>query len=510
MQKRYQAGAWILIIIALIMIQFSSCSSAGREYRNEIEYTVLFFNDIHGTLFPYSEDEDGQVNQYGGITYISRLVKDIRTENGKTGKKTFLLFGGDILQGSLMSTIFKGYPDVLCFNEMGVDVMVIGNHEFDYTIPNFMLLMQTAKFPFISSNIMYDGRLMCKPFVKLELSDDLYITVIGTTIKDIFDVADKRLLEGITTTDSVESIRKYIDEFSQEGPIIVLSHNELDTEKKIAETYNSIDALITGHDHILIDPCLQLNNVCIFQAYQKGKYLGRLEMAYYPDDGESLIKDYRYYKITPELKEDENVSRIINGYKEQLDAQFSDPIGRTETFLEGERQKIRCSETNLGNFIADSVRGFFNTDIVFINSGSVRSSINKGTISLGDIYNSLTFDNDIYILELTGKEIMEVLEKSFGINYNYGGFLIQSGLKIELEEREIKKVQVINAGEELLPDKSYKVAVNSFIANGGDHYSILASKGKEKQYISLRDLVIDTIMAKKTINPSTDGRILYK
>ncbi len=496
------------LIIGIFLI-FPACTQKTLEYDSEVEYTVLFFNDIHGTLLPYNEDSGGEIKQYGGIAYMSGLVKDIRRENEQQGRKTFLLFAGDMLQGSLMSTIFKGYPDVLCFNEMGVDMSVIGNHEFDYTVANFFLIRETAEFPIISSNIYYNDELICQPYGTLPIDDDLQLYVIGTTIKDIFDVADRRLLDGITTTDGVSSINSYVKEFIDKGPVIVLSHNELEVEKEIASSCRGLAAVITGHDHVLLDPCLEEGGNCIFQAYQKGKYLGKIDFVYDRAKKSSRITDYTYYEITPDLKEDEAVSSIIDGYKKQLDAQFSEPIGTSEVFLEGERQKIRCQETNLGNFITDSVRSFFKADIVFINSGSVRSSITQGMISLGDIYNSLTFDNDMYIMELSGKEIMEVLEKSFGINYNYGGFLLQSGLRIEVKDSRIVKVSTADDNADLSMDRSYRVCVNSFIANGGDHYSILASKPKEKQYISLRDLVIDTIMARKTINPSTDGRIIF-
>lgn len=500
-----------LYVLLMVIIVFSNCSYQEREYSEDIVFTVLFFNDLHGTLLPYEEMEDGIIGEYGGISHISRKINDIREENQKKGQKTFVLFAGDLLQGSLFSTIFRGYPDILCFNEMNIDAMVIGNHEFDFGIDNFLHLKESADFPVISSNIYYNEELISEPYTLIPVHDGIYLTVIGSTIEDIFNVIDRSLLEGITTMNPINAIDKYVHEFTGQGPVIILSHDELETEKEIAGSFPDITAIITGHDHILLDPPIDINGVKIFQGYQKGKYLGRMDIVYDIYSGSSSIIDYQYYLITSNIPRDSNIEDILRGYREMLDARFSEAIGYTEVFLDADRNRIRNQETNLGNFVADSVRQYFDLDIVFINAGAVRSSISQGDISLGDIYNSLTFENDIYTLELTGKEIMDILELSFGINFNYGGFLIQSGLRIELKDREIKRVSVLSHNEEPIDlSKTYTIGINNFMAGGGDNYEIFQDKPKTRQYISFRNLVINTIINKKSINPEIDGRIVFE
>ncbi|TFH42618.1 MAG: hypothetical protein E4G96_03055, partial [Chrysiogenales bacterium] len=119
-------------------------------------FTVLFFNDLHGNLMPFKvTKEDGSSVEVGGIAQIATLVNTIRAENRKKGIKTFLLVAGDILQGTPISTVFQGKPDIDILNMMGVDVMTVGNHEFDFGLENYLELRKAAKFPFISSNIIW-------------------------------------------------------------------------------------------------------------------------------------------------------------------------------------------------------------------------------------------------------------------------------------------------------------------------------------------------------------------
>ena len=121
-----------------------------------IRTTVLFFNDLHGNLMPFKvKKDDGSSAEVGGIAGIATLVREIREENNKKGIKTFLLVAGDVLQGTPMSTVFQGKPDIEIFNILGVSAMTVGNHEFDFGLENFLNMKKAASFPIISSNIIW-------------------------------------------------------------------------------------------------------------------------------------------------------------------------------------------------------------------------------------------------------------------------------------------------------------------------------------------------------------------
>lgn len=495
------------VLLSFSILLIISCFAAKDIRQENIEITVLFFNDIHGAMLPYVESEGGRSVEYGGIARISDLVKNIRSENEEKGRRTFVLFAGDLLQGSLMSTVFKGYPDILCFNEMGVDTMVIGNHEFDHGMNNFFKLKDNAGFPIISSNVYYRGKLISDPFALLPIKDGINLKVIGITIEDLLNVTDRSLLEGITTTCPIDAVKLYISEYTEKGPVMVLSHSDLIVEKEVARSFSGLSAIITGHDHILLDPVLFVDEVPLFQALQRGKYLGRADFSYNMNTNFTKLLNYNYYKITTGLPEDAVIISILEDFQRELEDNFSLPIGYTTVFLDAHTDRIRNQETNLGNFITDCVREYFDLDIVFINSGSIRASISEGEISIGDIYNSMPYENEVYTLNLTGEEVMEVLEISFNSNINYGGFLQQSGLRIEYDGIGFSEVFVISRDSRLDMNSEYSIAITDFMAKGGDNYAIFANKAFTKQYISFRDLVIKSILEKNAIGPVKDNRI---
>ncbi|MCI0527474.1 MAG: 5'-nucleotidase C-terminal domain-containing protein, partial [Nitrospira sp.] len=127
---------------------------------------------------------------------------------------------------------------------------------------------------------------------------------------------------------------------------------------------------------------------------------------------------------------DEEVAHLLKTYSDQLTEETNVVIGEAQVDLNGERHLIRSQESNLGNFIADMVRNYAQTDISLINGGSIRASIKKGEIKLGDLYRVFPFlGNTIVTFKATGADIQEALENSVSqIERNAGRFLQVSGL----------------------------------------------------------------------------------
>ncbi|MHC4831709.1 MAG: metallophosphoesterase, partial [Planctomycetota bacterium] len=111
-----------------------------------IDFTLLYFNDLHGHLEPFQEEDPvtGKVVRYGGVARLAALVRRIERENEERGQPTFLLFAGDVLTGTPLSMVGRGEPDMLCLRLMGVDAFAIGNHEFDFGQENFERLRTLA------------------------------------------------------------------------------------------------------------------------------------------------------------------------------------------------------------------------------------------------------------------------------------------------------------------------------------------------------------------------------
>jgi 5'-nucleotidase / UDP-sugar diphosphatase len=475
-----------------------------------IRATVLFFNDLHGNLMPFKvRKEDGSSAEVGGIAGIATLVREIRAENNKKGIRTFLLVAGDMLQGTPMSTVFQGRPDMEIFNAMGVSAMTVGNHEFDFGLENFLTLKKIAKFPIISSNIIWkeNRQLMNEPSVSFPVGQDIVLTVIGATTTELLVTTAPGNVEKVDVLDSLATVSEGFLKANGRGPVILLSHSKFQTDSDIAKANPRLTAIIGGHDQILFDPVKIAAGVPVYQAYEKGRYLGRLDIAINPKTRKGIIEKSKYIPITPEIKQDPEVTKILDTYNAKLNATFKEVVGESLVFLDGERGRIRYEETNLGNFISDIMRTYTSSDIACINAGSLRSSLDKGPVTIEGIFKVMPYPNEIIVAKLTGAEVLEALARSVqGTREDEdGGFLHVSGITFKIKGKSVMQVTVGSAPIDQA--KTYTVTITDFMYSGGDGYKIFTGKPSTKTGLPLRELLVDTIRKQGKVEAKVEGRI---
>jgi len=485
---------------------------AAANSQNPIKVSVLFFNDIHGHLSPFKIRTESGKKEVGGVARMATLIETIRAENRIRNIETFVLIAGDILQGTPMSTVFRGQPDVECFNAMGVDAMTVGNHEFDFGLKNFMDLKQKARFPFLSSNIVKkDSReLLCAPYVSLKLTDKISVSIIGATTKLLLTTTKPENVQAVDILDAVQTVAKAFQEVKDRGPVILLSHSKHKTDRAIATAVPGLAAVIGGHDQILLSPFRKVGRVPIFQAFEKGKYLGRLDLQIDPISKKAHLVSNRYLPVTVKIKDDPRIAGIIAGYRAKLDVRFKEVIGESKVFLDAERERIRYEETNLGNFVTDLVREYSGAQIALINSGGLRASIDAGPITLEDVFKTMPYANEIVVIELTGAEVRLALTRSvMGTRADEdGGFLHVSGIRFKVRGKAVEEITVGKDKKPLKFDHIYRVAIPDFLASGGDGYKMFIGKKAEYTGLPLRELIADTIRSRGVIESRVEGRIV--
>lgn len=499
------------VLLCIIGWVFCSCAR-GPEIRSgtPLRWTILFFNDLHGHLLPFEVKEEGKVLEIGGIARLAGLVEEIRKENRRQGAETFLFVAGDILQGTAQSTVFQGEVDIACFNLMGVDAMTVGNHEFDFGLDNFRKLKQAAEFPFLSANIVEKstGKTLCEPTATFDLSDTVTMTVIGTTTSELLTTTAPGNVVTLTVTDSLDAVEPLYRKAIEKGPVVLLSHCRWETDARTAHALPGLLAVIGGHDHFLMDGPRKVGNVRVFQALDYGRYLGRIDIAWMSTKG-AVIESWAYIPITPELTVDGEVQELVDRYQERLGQKFKEVVGVSTGFLDGRRQHVRYEETNLGDLLADLMREQTKADIVLVNGGSIRASISEGPVTMEDLYRALPYEDEILVLQLSGKEIMEALDRSAGAprEGDFGGFLQVSGLRYVIHEGKAGSVKTGVEGSPLDPEKVYSVAVTTFLAEGGDGYAVFKGKPARRTEVSTRQLLIEIFRSGKPVSAKTDGRI---
>ncbi len=502
-----------LFLAFLLLVWVAGCTghlSQGRQPA-PIPVTILFFNDLHGYLTPFEIKSEKGRQEAGGIARMAALIRDIRAENSRKNVRTLVLVAGDILQGTPMSTVFRGEPDVECLNAMGVDAVTVGNHEFDFGLENFHKLQARATFPFLSANIVekQSGRPLYRSSLTIPLQDDLALTVIGVTTENLLTMTAADNVATLGVIGAVSSVRQVHDRVSSRGPVVLLSHSGYRTDREIAAALPELAAIIGGHDHILLSPYGQVGPVPIFQAFEKGLYLGRIDLRIDTVSKKTALVDHRYIPITNGIVPEPQVAAIVAAYQERLGGRFKEVIGRAETFLGVERGRSRYEETALGNFIADIMADHTGAQIALINAGAIRAGIQKGPVTVEDLFKTVPFANELVVMELTGAEIEQALQRSVGGSREDedGGFLQVSGVTFEVRGRSAVNIRVGQNRQPLQPRTVYRVAIPDFLATGGDKYTLFIGKPHIKTGLPLRELIIDTIRRRGVIASREEGRI---
>jgi 2',3'-cyclic-nucleotide 2'-phosphodiesterase (5'-nucleotidase family) len=148
LNKRYFT---VVFIFSLLFLLLTTSFAAARP---PVRITILHVNDTHGHILPSIEKTVDPDRQVSGAAWMARMIA---RERQKNPRGTLLLSGGDMFQGTALSNVFQGAPVIEIMNALNFDAMAIGNHEFDWGPDGLDHLRTSARFPFLSANIM-DGK----------------------------------------------------------------------------------------------------------------------------------------------------------------------------------------------------------------------------------------------------------------------------------------------------------------------------------------------------------------
>ncbi len=506
------------------------------------ELIVLTFSDLHGQLEPFASEKDNKTLKTGGMARMSAVVKTVKTLNKG---KTLLFSSGDSLTGTYFLQ-FEGSAIFSAMSLIGIDAAAFGNHEFDRGDEKLSNALKYCEFPFIESNLEINQNSPlkdCFDQFKIIERNGIKIGIIGLMTPDLTRISNAG--DNVTVNSDISgSAIKVIKAMKQnENPdlIVALTHIGLEEDIKLAKKVPEIDLICGGHSHDLMEKGGETiishtdgRKTIITHAGTRGEYLGLLSMTV--ENSNIVSHLWEPLMITDKIEQDKNTLELIMSYNKKLPEEKVLTV--LEKALDCRGETLRTKETTAGNLITDIIREHFKTDIAFQNSGGIRGEkiIPPGNITTEDIDLMLPFENQISILSLKSLEIKQVLEQSVSFTpLEYGGFLQVSGLSFDVDtteapfklkqDKKTGSVKIISAGNRisnirvldsndryklLIPGKSYKVAINSFLAAGGDGYVIFKNRKKMSTYITLRSIVKNRLSSMSSISLAKESRIRYK
>jgi len=503
----------VFAVFFILLVSYARC-----EQKETREIRILHVNDFHGYAVEYKPLGSDELR--GGISYLAWKADILRKE-----KPTVLLAAGDMIQGNTWANIFEGKSVIEVMNEMHFDAMVVGNHEFDFGQAVLKKRISQAAFSVLGANV--EGMAALKPYVIKEV-DGVRVAIIGVVTEDAPVTTHPKNMVGLKVLPPVETVQKYVRELRKDvDVIVVLSHIGFNVDMALAEKVKGIDVIVGGHTHTKLDSYVPVGRTVIVQAWAHGLALGVVDLTL---RGTEIVQvKSRLEEINPAaMQKSAPVAAIVDRYKKKVDALMGEKVGETAVDLDG--KNVRVKETNLGDLVADIMREKTGADAAIINGGTIRTSINKGKILVGNVYSVLPFDNYIVAIKMTGGQLKAAVEHGVaGVENEEGAFPQISGFSFTYSRKAPKGQRVseiLVGGKPLDPDKYYTVATQDFIAAGGDGYTSFgeavkssrdfsvmggAMKGENLVYSDagrwLRDVVIDYIKMKKKVAPAEEGRI---
>lgn len=452
--------------------------------------TIIHFNDCYNV-------EPGP--ESSGAAGFLTAINEHRHLN------PMILFSGDIISPSFMSTFTKGEQMIPVLNDIGVHCAVFGNHEFDYGVDNLIEFTKRTSFPWLLSNVIDKE-------TSNQLGDGLMYHIIERSgLKfGLIGLIEEEWLSTLSTLDSSDVI---YEDFVEKGQqlakwlksepncvdyVIALTHCRTPNDIRLADSVPEIDLILGGHDHdyeVIKRPnCYVVKSGTDFREFSEIKlkinaqYLSETEERRQATTGSDIgcrlrpIVDVEIKRIDcSACCPDESLKQKLEKFVTTIDEKMGQVLGQFNCDLDGRFSSIRRYETNLGNFVTDIMLASTHADLAILNSGTLRSDRvhPKGDFTMRDLFNILGYIDPIAVLQASGHDIWRALENGVSQWPKLEGRFPQiSGCSFLFDPNKPPLSRInpkdITIGEEpLVLDKFYKLTTKAYLASGKDGYDVL-------------------------------------
>lgn len=447
-----------------------------KEDEQFVYFDFYELSDFHGAV-SYNKDDD-----HIGIEKLSTIL-DQKRSNNKGG--TILLSGGDMWQGTADSNISKGNMVTYMMNVMNFDAMTLGNHEFDWTKTWIENNKEKANFPFLGANIIDESTNATASFVSSSVvltRSEYKIGVIGTIGDTIKNTILATSVEGLTFENEVNIVKSEVKKLEESGCDIIVwsSHNDVkELKNKInGETDLGVDLIFGGHSHTnIVETC---NGIPMIETASKGESLAHCQLKLNKETKEvSVVDGYGIEEgfVNNEYQNDPDITLIYDQYK----ADYIDIIkNRKICTVKGDLDKSIKLPNLAVEAMFNTVKGDYpNVRAACTNvNGGVRAAIPSGKVTYGQIYEAFPFDNELVIMEVTGRTLKSIASKAPSNAAMY---------------QDVYDISTISSKE------NYQIVTTEFLATSSDFF---LNRGTVVSYtkIYLRDCISDYMKQKGTIS----------
>ncbi len=567
MNNKYFRIVAMFLGCSLFISPFYAYSKIDKS--QDIQVRIITTADVHATIYPYDFVEQKPLN--GSLAHVKTLVDKQRADSEK---HVILLDNGDLLQGQptgyYYNQIATGEKHLLArvMNYMNYDAATIGNHDIEAGPEVYENMIEKFDFPWLAANINHikSGKPFFEPYTIIE-KEGVKIAVIGLITKKVPDWLPRKLWESLEFADMYETAKHYmshVKENEKPDAIIGLFHSgagpfleyqpgrELPehASRYIASYVPGFDIIFSSHDHQQRNETITNKDgeeVILIAGlpYARSVAIADLDFSKSTDGSFNLKSKNGQLLSTEPFKPCQDFLSTFEKEKKEVLEYVNQPIGYF-------KKSLFSGDSFLGNsaftdFIHRIQMEYTSADISFVAPLSFDKKIDAGIIKISDMYKLYPFENYLYEMELTGKEIQNYLEYSYGLWFNTmksqddnlllfrtddkgnpipnknGNFRLKNrffnfdsayGIEytVDVSKPAGERINIkrLSTGEEFRSDKTYKVALNSYRGSGGGDHLTEGAGIKQSElerrivYVSeneIRNLITDYIKQKEDLTP---------
>ncbi len=514
----------------LVLSVFLACG-ADSQRPGQVSVQILAINDFHGHLAPGTTVNGRPV---GSAPVLAAYLK--KAQRDFPGYTLIVNAGDQVGASPPESALLQDEPAIMFMNLLGNDhcsaddrlnpagnlVGTLGNHEFDEGVGELKRLLlggnspkgpflenpwRGATFPVVSANVVSKdtGKPIFPPYV-IKAVDGIPIAFIGAVLKGTKDMVTPSHVAGLEFLDEAQAINSYLPEIKQKGvhAIIVLLHqggrqksyqgptrpgdNVSGAVKKIVWGLDDgVDVVISGHTHTFINaliPNRHGQEILVTQAWAYSTAYADIILNLSRETRGVVSKSATivttWADAGPGLSPDPKAAALMHAAQEKVAPLTQRKVATAAADID--RTQSPAGESALGDLIADAQRKAVGADFAFMNPGGIRADIRAGEVNWGELFTVQPFNNYVVKMELTGQEIYDLLNQQFPPGVNSPRMLQVSGLTYTWDSKIAppgRITEVRRDGKPIDRAATYTVAVNSFLAEGGDKFSIFP-EGKNR------------------------------
>lgn len=445
---------WLCCSLLII----TSFSLSARD----VTLTILHTGDTHGR----GVSEEGI-----GYGKISAYVKEKRN----TTDNILFLDVGDAVSGVPVTDLSLGETNITAMNRMGYDAFTPGNADFIFGGQTLLALNKKARFPFVSANILYQGKPAFTPFIIKNIGG-MNVGIIGVSPLNAMMATTESKLSGFSVSDPVTAVKETVAAIKNKTDvIIVLAHlGKVDPDvniDKLIAAVPGIDVVVDGHDHIEVRNGVQLGNTVMVNAGQYGDFLGELTLTFRNnhrvDWHERLLDKTALAGMTA----DQDVETFIRQQQARNAETLSNIVMTLPFTLDGKREHVRSAQTHLGALLADAEREYASADIAFTVGAFLRDSLSAGPVSYGQLLKALPFTLPLVTREMSGKQVKDFIEHNYTEKQLISGaYAHVSGITFAVDfSRPVgdRMTDIRVNGAPLEVNQTYRVACNEQVSDYG-------------------------------------------